>query len=156
MNLIALEIVLVSLIYVIVTIALQRKFSNIKRIKEIRNEMNIHQADMKKMNSTTPKEEIDAKQKKMMDLTSEMMRHQLRASLILLPVFAVVVYLILPYTFGNTEFSFVFLGFTLTYRTFFVGACVVLGLAVQAVAAAYDKMAAKKAATATQITTNNV
>ena len=155
MNLIALELVLIAFAYVLVSVLAQRKFSNVKRIKEIRIEMNERMANMKKFDKNTSKEIMDAEQKQVASLTSEMMKHQLKSSFIILPVFVVLVYFALPYEFGNQTFNFTFMSVVFTYRTFFVASAFVLGLASQAVIAAYDKMAAKKAAATTQTTPDN-
>ncbi len=158
MNLIALELVLIALGYVAVSVIAQRKFSNVKRIKEIRTEMNEKMAKIKKMDKNTSREIMDAEQKQVAALTSEMMKHQLKASLIILPVFVVLVYIALPYEFASQPFNFALMGLQFTYRTFFVGASFVLGLASQAALALYDKAAAKKAAatTETQLPANHI
>ena len=145
LNIIAAELVLIALVYVAISVAAQRKFSNIKRIKEIRTEMNAKLAEVKKMGNEASKEIMAEKQKEMAALTSEMMKHQLKSSFIILPVFVVLVYFALPYIFANESFSFIAFGLAFTYRTFFVAAAFTFGILSSVIIAGYDKMAAKKA-----------
>lgn len=144
-NIIAIELVLIALGYVIVSVVAQRKFSNIKRIKEIRMQMNEKMAEVKKMGKDVEKSVIDAKQKEMADLTSEMMKHQLKSSFIILPIFIVLVYVALPYEFASTQFSYTFSGLTFTYKTFFIAAAFIFGILSSIVIGIYDKIAAKNA-----------
>lgn len=148
MNFIALELALIAAGYVAVSVIAQRKISNVKRIREIRTQLNAKMANMRKLDRNTSREIMDAEQKEMAALTSEMMKHQLKASMIVLPVFVILVYFALPYIFGNQNFSITILSFKLTYSSFFVAVAFVLGMLSQAVIAVYDKMAAKKAASA--------
>ena len=96
MNIMAIELGLIAVVYVAITVMIQRRFSNIARIREIRSAMVNHQKDLKKMDKNTRQEVIAEKQKQMMDLTSEMMRHQLKASFIILPVSITLFYFVLP------------------------------------------------------------
>lgn len=155
MNIIAIELVLIALGYVIVSVTAQRKFSNIKRIKEIKVEMNAKVAELKKMGNDASKEIMAEKQKEMATLTSEMMRHQLKSSLIILPIFVVLVYFALPYEFANQPFNLTIMSIPFTYRTFFVVAAFIFGMISSIAIAIYDKMAAKKAEETTQTAMNN-
>ncbi len=152
---IALELVLIALCYVVITVAIQRKFSNIKRIREIRTELNEHQAHLRKMGKTMSKEELDTKTSKMMELQTEMMRHTFKASLIILPVSLVLFYYLLPLAFPGTQPNISVLSFSFNYRTFFIIAAFIIGMLSQVAVAQYDKFAAKKAEGDMQTVTNN-
>lgn len=146
MNIMAIELGLIAVVYVAITVMIQRRFSNIARIREIRSAMVNHQKDLKKMDKNTRQEVIAEKQKQMMDLTSEMMKHQLKASFIILPVSITLFYFVLPYIFGAPTTNITVFSIILPYRTFFIIVAIIIGLISQSVVAEYDKWAAKKAA----------
>lgn len=148
-----LELVLFALAYVILTVIVQQKFSNVKRIREIAREMKQHQEDLKKKGQTMTTEEMNEKQKVMMSLTSEMMRHQLRASFVILPVSLLLFYFVLPYFFGSPSTTITVLSFTMPYRTFFIIVALILGIISQRIVTEYDRKQAEKAAA--KLITNN-
>jgi uncharacterized membrane protein (DUF106 family) len=144
MDTIAIELVLIALAYVMVSIVIQRKFSNIKRIREIKMEMNEHQAHLRKEGKTMSKEELDAKTKKMLELQTEMIRHTFKASLIIMPISLILIYYLIPLAFPGTATIDVF-SFNLSYRTFVVLMAFIFSLISQMALTQYDNAAARKA-----------
>ena len=142
----ALEIAVIAVLYVLLSVSIQRKLGNIKRIKEIKKEMNMHMADLKKAGSAMSKDEFAAKQKRITTLASESMRHQLKPTFIVLPIFFLIFYVVLPYLFpASTTPSISLFGFSLTYAQFFIAIAFTMGILSTIMIGIYDRMSAKKA-----------
>ncbi len=142
----ALEIAVIAVLYVLLSVSIQRKLGNIKRIKEIKKEMNMHMADLKKAGSTMSKDEFAAKQKRITTLASESMRHQIKPTFIVLPIFFLLFYVVLPYLFpASTTPQIKVLSYSLTYGQFFIAIAFVVGILSTILIGIYDRMAAAKA-----------
>lgn len=148
LNPIILELVLIAIVYVTFSVFVQRKLANYKRIKEIKKEMDIKMKELRTMGSNVQKEVMDLKQKEITALASESMRHQIKPTLIILPIFFVLYYVALPMFFPAT-FSVTVLSYTLSYKTFFIAVSFVLGLMSTVILAAYERMVAKRQQVAT-------
>lgn len=90
-------IVVIALLYTLLSVGLQRKLSNPVRQQEVQLKMNAISKELNAMiKSNAPKEQIAAKQKEIMPLMSESMRAQFKPMLIILPLFFVVYYALVP------------------------------------------------------------
>ncbi len=142
----ALEIAVIAVLYVLLSVSVQRKLGNIKRVKEIKREMNEHMAALKKEGGTMDKEEFAAKQKRITALASESMKHQMKPTFIVLPIFFLIFYVVLPYLFPSESTAHMTLfSFSITYGQFFIAVAFVVGILSTILIGIYDRIAASKA-----------
>ncbi|MDE1768499.1 MAG: DUF106 domain-containing protein [Candidatus Micrarchaeota archaeon] len=143
MDIILVELIVIAIAYVSLSVIVQRKFTNMKRIKEIRLELNKITNDLRKMGNNISKDIMLAKQNEMAALTTELMKHQLKGTLIIFPIGVLLFYVALPHLF-SAQTTISVLSFQFTYRTFFIIAAFVLGMISSIAFAVYDKVNAKK------------
>ncbi len=127
---IALEVVILGVAYASVAFFLQRKVSNIDKVNEIRNKINVHQKELNEMmKNKVPNTDLEKKQQEMMAMLSESMKYQMKGMFVVVPMFILFYYFLLPAAFtgisGNIATLFT-LGFT--YQTLFVGSAFVTGI----------------------------
>ncbi len=137
------ELAAIAIAYVTLTIVVQRKLINYKRIKEIKKEMDSKMKELKQMGATATKEMTDAKQKEIMLLTSESMKHQIKGMIIILPISILLYYVALPALFPS-QATVIVLSYTLPYRTFFIIVAFVLGLISTMLLSLYERAVAKR------------
>ncbi|MDE1851518.1 MAG: DUF106 domain-containing protein [Candidatus Micrarchaeota archaeon] len=136
---------LVAVAYVLVTVALQRKISNVERMRELQKSMKDKMKEVNDMiKSNADKATIDAKSKELNAIASENMKHTMKSSLVVLPIMLVVFYYLLPLAFGSSSFTVDILSFKLNYRTYFIAMALVIGLLSSAVLSFYDKRRMKQ------------
>jgi uncharacterized membrane protein (DUF106 family) len=135
-------IIVIAVAYALFAVVLQRKLSNAKRLREIQAHITKTTKEMNLMiKNKAPESEIMAKQKEMMPLLGESMRSSLKPMFVILPMFLIVYYLLIPnLPLGGTPpatpksiQSFFFI------VVFIVGIISAIGLMI------YDKQATKKA-----------
>ena len=90
---------------------------------------------------------MELKQKEITELASESMKHQIKPTLIILPIFFLLFYVLLPKLFPST-LTITVLSYTLPYKTFFIVASFILGMLSSILLAAYERVMAKRQATA--------
>jgi uncharacterized membrane protein (DUF106 family) len=142
----ALEIAVIAIAYVMLSVVVQRKASNYARIKQIKVEMNAKMAELKAMGKDATKELMAQKQKEITSLASESMRHQLKATFIILPIFFILFYVALPRMFPGTQPTINVMSFKLTYQTFFIAIAFIGGLLSSMLLAVYEKARSKQQA----------
>jgi uncharacterized membrane protein (DUF106 family) len=104
---IAISIVVIGAAYTGLSILLQRKLNNPKRMRELQHLAKYHTAELNKLvKANAPKEHIDAKQKELYPVMSETMRRQMKPMLVIFPVFILMYYLVLPHIFVNNLTTF--------------------------------------------------
>lgn len=136
---------IIAILYVLLSVLIQRKFVNRQRIKQIQAEMNAKMAELRKLEKNVSTEVMMAKQKEITALASESMRHQLRATLVILPIFFLLVYVALPYLFAGQPINATFAGFTFnSYRTLFVAIAFICGILATIIISLYDRIKAPK------------
>lgn len=87
----------ITLVYVTATLFIQRKLSNMKRVREIQlkiTTLNTELKDMVKRNAAS--EELNAKYRDIMPLMNEQMRAQFKPIFITIPLFLLVYYVLIP------------------------------------------------------------
>ncbi len=90
-------IAILAVIYALVSVAVQRKLSNAKRLREIQAHISKVTKEMNlMMKEKKPDAEIQAKQKEIMPLLSESMRSSLKPMFVILPMFLIVYYVLVP------------------------------------------------------------
>jgi uncharacterized membrane protein (DUF106 family) len=142
---IVLEVIVIAILYVIVSVTVQRKVGNFERMREIRKQLNEKMKDLRKLGNTASSAELKAKQDEITALTSESLKHQMKPTLLVLPISLVLFYVALPLVFGSQKVDVSLLGITLTsYQYLFVVSAFVCGLAATGILSMYDRMAASK------------
>ncbi len=121
LNIFIIELISAGIVYAIFSVIVQRKLSNIDKMYELRARMSQHTKELMEMTKTNaPKEKISAKQKDLTNTSMESMKNQMKPMLIVLPIFAVVYYLLIPTVFSNSGILISILGFTLNYQLLFI------------------------------------
>lgn len=147
MDIIILELVAIAICYVSFSVFVQRKLANYKRIKEIKKEMDVKMKELRALGTDAKKEVLDLKQKEITALASESMRHQIKPTLLILPIFFLLFYVVLPHFFSAAP-SIKVLSYTLPYNTFFIVVSFILGITSTILLAAYERIASRKQAQA--------
>jgi uncharacterized membrane protein (DUF106 family) len=143
------SIVAVGVIYTICAAIVQRKLSNPKRTRELQDQIKIYSKEINEMmKRNAPKEEISAKQGLMMPLVKQSMMANMKSTVVLIPTFIVVYYLVIPYVFGGlgtaaVAFSIASYNISLAYKGVFFVTVFVLGLITSMSILAYDRRRAK-------------
>jgi uncharacterized membrane protein (DUF106 family) len=146
---ISVEIAVIALgaAYTAFSVILQRKLGNAKRSREIQGHV---QALTKELNTmlkgNASSEEISRKQGEIMPLIGESMKMQFKPMLIILPVFFVVWYGVVPAAFGQYAGYTVEFLTSLDYSSLFFFTVLVLGFSSSIVLLAYDRKQLKKGA----------
>ncbi|MDE1865969.1 MAG: DUF106 domain-containing protein [Candidatus Micrarchaeota archaeon] len=90
-------IIVIAVAYAIFAVVVQRKLSNAKRLREIQAQISKISKEMNKMmKEKVPEAQIMAKQKEMMPLLGESMRSSMKPMFVILPLFLVVYYVLVP------------------------------------------------------------
>ncbi len=140
-------LIAIAILYVSFSVFAQRRIANYKRIKEIKKEMDAKMKELRAFEKDVSKEIVELKQKEITELASESMKHQIKPTLIILPIFFLLFYVLLPMLFPAT-LTVTVLSYTLPYKTFFIAASFVLGMLSSILLAAYERVTAKKQAVA--------
>ena len=137
-------ITLVAVAYVLVSVFLQRRLVNMKRVYEVQDLIK------KKTNELTElgkggadQAAMAAKQKEITGLLSESMKSQLKPMFVVLPLFLVLYYLVFPNFFSAAATVSLF-SMTLSYKTYFVAISFVVGLVISTSMMVLDKAKMKK------------
>jgi uncharacterized membrane protein (DUF106 family) len=140
----ALLVGVIAVVYTLTSFILQRKLANMKKVYEMQA---IIKAKTKELTELTkkgvPSAELAQKQKEVMSLASESMMHQMKPMIIILPLFFIVFYLLLPavvppktiINIGTYKFA---------YTTFFIIIVFVLGVLLSISVLIRDMAKAKK------------
>ena len=132
-------IVAIGICYTLLSVFLQRKLTNPKKLRDIQNRMKQLTKEMNEMTkANAPKEQIMAKQGEIMPLMGESMRAQLKSTFVLLPMFVVFYYLLVP----NLPLG-VAPGAIASVKTMFFITVFVFGLVMLAVMTLYDRRKAR-------------
>ncbi|MGC9204752.1 MAG: EMC3/TMCO1 family protein [Candidatus Micrarchaeia archaeon] len=144
MILVALWVGIIAVAYTLLSFVLQRKLANMKKVYEMQE---IIKAKTKELTELTkkgvPPAELAKKQKEVMSLASESMIHQMKPMIIILPLFFIVFYLLLPSLFPSKPIIDVGT-YKLAYTTFFIIIVFVLGMILSISVLIRDKARARK------------
>lgn len=146
----AILIIAIALAYAIGSIALQRRISNAKKMRELQRKISESSKRMNAMiKAGASKEEIASKQKEMMPLMSESMKNSIKPMIVILPLFVLLYYLILPFVInltGQADNTINFILSGLSYQNFFFAVVFIFGIATSIAILAYDKKKGKEEA----------
>ena len=105
---IALFIMAVGVGYALLSITIQRKLTNPKKMRELQHRSKQLTNELNALaKSNAPREHIEAKQKELMPILSETMRRQMKPMVVILPVFLAMYYLVLPSVFAASASGYV-------------------------------------------------
>lgn len=132
--------------YVLFSTFVQRKVSNIKRVRELQYALSDKMKEVQHhIKNNSEKAIIDQKNKELQEISMESMKRNMKAALVILPLGVLLYFFFLPMTFGSTlTTNMQLLSFTFDYRTFFIILCFVIGLSLSVVLSWYDKRRFKK------------
>jgi len=132
-------IAVLAILYAVVSIVIQRKLSNAKRLREIQAHISKVTKEMNQMmKNKVPDTEIAAKQKEIMPLLGESMKSSMKPMFVMLPMFLVVYYVLIPMIpFGSPATP-------KSIQSFFFIAVFVSGIVSAIAMMIYDKKMTKK------------
>ena len=139
-------LIAIGIAYVAFSTFAQRKVGNPKKMRELQQRMNALSKELNQLvKSNAPKEEIAKKQSELMPLMSENMKTSIKPMLVILPVFFLLYYLVLPTTFHSITNEYVlFLGsMKLNYLGVFFACVFILGIATSIIIMIYDRKKTK-------------
>ena len=139
-------LIAIGIAYVAFSTFAQRKVGNPKKMRELQQRMNALSKELNQLvKSNAPKEEIAKKQSELMPLMSENMKTSIKPMLVILPVFFLLYYLVLPTTFHSIANEYVlFLGsMKLNYLGVFFACVFILGIATSIIIMIYDRKKTK-------------
>lgn len=140
-------VVAVAIAYAAGALLLQRKLTNPKRMREIQRRLKVHTKMLNEMvKSGAPKDAIAAKQGEVMPLFSESMKSQMKPLLVVLPLFIVLYYALLPLLISSMGASGSTINFILpdlTYENFFFVVVFIIGMALSISVMVYDRKKGK-------------
>jgi uncharacterized membrane protein (DUF106 family) len=100
-------ILIIAVVYALGSVALQRKVSNAKKLRQTQSKVQKVSKELNEMvKNKASQEAIAAKQKEMMPLLSESMKSSIKPMFVILPLFLVVYYVLvpaLPFASGNVK-----------------------------------------------------
>lgn len=133
-------IVVIAVAYALFAVVIQRKLSNAKRLREIQAQISKTTKEMNlMMKNKVPEAQIMAKQKEMMPLLSESMKSSMKPMFVILPLFLLVYYVLIPMIpFGAPATP-------KSIQSFFFTVVFVVGIATALVMMVYDRQQTKKA-----------
>jgi len=141
---IALLIVLIAVLYTLFSFVIQRKMANMKKVYEIQEIIKQKSKELSDMVKNGAKnEELMLKQREVMSLASESMINQMKPMIIILPLFLVVYYWLLPLIFP-THPKVIIDGTPFTYKTFFIIIVFIFGLILSVSVMLIDRSKRKK------------
>jgi len=125
---IALLIVLIAVLYTLFSFVIQRKMANMKKVYEMQEIIKQKSKELSDMVKNGAKnEELMLKQREVMSLASKSMINQMKPMIIILPLFLVVYYWLLPLIFP-THPAVIIDGVKIAYNNFFIIVVFVFGL----------------------------
>jgi uncharacterized membrane protein (DUF106 family) len=139
---VALAVIFFGIGYGTLTLTLQRRLSNPAKTKEMQVKIN---ALTKEMNAMAKRnEDISAKQAELMPLISESMRSQMKSMFVILPIFFIIYYLILPAIFGGFAAEYFTLLVPLSTQSLFIITAIMFSLFLTLSIFLRDKMVTKR------------
>jgi len=141
---VAYELIFGAALYVALSVFLQRKLANPKRMREIQEIIKQKSKELTELSkANADKDLLMSKQKELTPLLAESMKLQFKPMLVILPIFIVIYYIFLPMLFVHPG-TLQFLSFKLSYQTYFIVYAVLLGFIASAVVMIYDRKKAKE------------
>ncbi len=142
-----LMLVAIGVAYVVLSVVIQRKLGNPKRMRELQKRIQDISKEMNALvKNKAPQEEVSAKQKELMPLMGENMKTSMKPMFALLPVFLLLYYVLLPAGFSSWagHYYVTIFGDKLGYLGVFFVVVFTLGMISTAIIMVYDRKKAKE------------
>jgi uncharacterized membrane protein (DUF106 family) len=128
------EVIIIAIAYSFASFAIQRKVSNIGRMREIREMLNKSQRELNEMiKNKAASDEIKKKQDTIYPLLSESMKQQMKASIVVIPLFLLIYYVFIPSVFGIQQGTITFLSSAQNYQNMFIYTAIISSIVLLAV-----------------------
>lgn len=132
-------ILIIAASYAAASALLQRRITNVERMYELRAKMNIKTKDLMALAKANAEQKVLAeKQKELTELSMQSMKIQMKPMLIILPIFLLLYYVILPAVIVSSA-TITVLSYKMSYKFFFIAAAFVTGILISLVASVYDR-----------------
>ncbi len=140
------EILVVAVIYISIAITAQRKLSNVAAVYEIQDQMQQKSRELSEMaKSNADKALLMQKQQEISQLLGQSMKNSFKPMLVVLPMFFLTYYVLLPAGFANAPFpQFSILSVNMTYQNLFFYTVFILGLVISISLSFRDKANLRK------------
>jgi uncharacterized membrane protein (DUF106 family) len=140
---IALAILLLGIGYATFALKVQRTLTSPKKTREIQQKIKVLTKELNEMAKRN--EDITEKQKELMPLLNESMKTQMKGMFVILPVFFLVYYAMLPMVFNPiAQEAFTIFSIPLAYGTLFIVGAVIFGLVLGLFVSMLDRKKAKQ------------
>ena len=133
-------IIITGLAYALFSVFIQRRLSNVDKMYEIRAHMNHKTKELIAMSKA--KEDpakLSAKQRELTELSMQSMKNQMKPMIVILPVLAIIEYLVLPDVFASSNFSINLFGYVLGYQLTFFVVIFITGIVCSILLSMYDR-----------------
>ncbi len=152
---VAIAAIMIGIAYALFILKVQRRLTNPQKTRDIQSKI---QSLTKEMNEMAKRrEDVTAKQAELMPLFKESMQLQMKSMFVILPIFFIIYYGLIPIAFGAFTNSYLTVyAIPFSYGTLFIGSAVIAALIMNVAIMMRDKAKAKKAkAIAVQATGSN-
>ncbi|MEM3841074.1 MAG: hypothetical protein QXN59_00030 [Candidatus Micrarchaeaceae archaeon] len=141
-----LAIIAIGLAYTALSIFAQRKISDPRKIRAAQAKMKYHTAMLNEMvKNKRPQEEILAKQREIMPMMTESMKLQMKSTMIIIPIFFLLYYVLMPALFGSiSKETATFIVSGLNYRSLFFAVVLLSGMISAIIIMLYDRKKTKQ------------
>ena len=131
-------VVAIAIAYTVISIVIQRKLSNPKKMREVQAKIQIVQKEMNEMlKRNAPQNELMSKQKEIMPLMGESMKSSMKPMFVIFPLLILTYYLIIPsLPFGSNNVA--------SIKTTFFYIVFILGMVSAVIIMLYDRKKAKE------------
>jgi uncharacterized membrane protein (DUF106 family) len=154
MNIALIEIIIAGIAYALFSFGAQKKLANLNKVYEIRSMMSQEQKKlMELIKSNAPKTEIDDRQKHIMSMMSESMKYQIKGMIVVIPLFFIIYYYLLPMGFSSSNISIMLFSINLNYQNIFLITSFIFGMLIFVV---YSRIAGNRAKATQPVPQNNV
>ncbi len=135
------ELAVIAVVYVVFSMFLQRKLVNMKNMRHVQDQIKMKSKELNDMaKNQARKEELDAKQKEVTQLLGQSMKSSFKPMIVVLPVFFILYYLLLPAVFPSSLTFTIPVLSTVSYRTYFIVIAFICGIIASAVVMVWDRM----------------
>jgi uncharacterized membrane protein (DUF106 family) len=136
----AIELAAIAVAYVALSMFLQRKLGDAKRMRQMQELIKAKSKELNDMaKAQASKAELEAKQKEVTDLLGQSMKSSFKPLIAVLPVFFILYYLILPMMFPHTLTFTIPVLSTVSYQTYFIVVAFITGIIASIVVMFWDK-----------------
>lgn len=149
---VGIELAVIAVVYVLFSMFLQRKIVDMKRMRKVQELIKTKSKELNDMaKNQASKETLEAKQKEVTELLGQSMKSSFKPLFVVLPIFFVLYYLLLPAAFPhNLTFTLPFLS-TVSYQTYFIVIAFIVGIVLSAIVMVWDRMQLAKEKRAEQL-----